>query len=673
MKRRKIIKLCCATVLTSGISWMLYQVKTTKQILYEAFDANILNLLEPNDKDVFITKQIIPKSEYMEIKSLDDEKPYNIWHSFKFLFSQRLISLCRDENKFVRLKALSSLAKVKLDDWHCTLLANMIDEGTAVQLARIKNTDSRLFLKPPLRYLHYDHTMLVNEIRDLLVNLYEKSKHPCLEYIISKIFFDVHDTSRIIDNDSIPVELSRLIRSGADIIPYCLESLLHHASIEHFSKDIVDLNALPLLVELHNRFKNNINVNITLCRIISYLSFHPEILEELHKTGWIGILSEWVKHEDVRLSIPATRALVNLNAKEERYQRHLYQLHPTYIDAKEPKVDVVFIHGLLGGVFFTWRQRLNTEISLGLIETLTQTLSSRNAPKKYHKKIKCSDPDTMQYIANLEEEAKTELSDFEVVLDDIPVNGNCTSNCGYTCKSEKLATCEDDDCYTYCWPRDWLPEDCDNLRVIGINYDTTLSKWNSFCPNMSGKTDLEEQSEKLLLYLQQAGLGKRPIVWITHSMGGLIAKNILCKAFASTDPNIRQICTNTKALVFYSTPHMGSSLATLNQASQLVLWPSIEVNNLRENSPLLLNLHENFLNLLRDVPIKIISFVETRKTVFTALKFNFQLVTPESGNTGIGEYYQIPLDHLEICKPISKFSFLYRKIVDLIQEVEDAV
>lgn len=42
------------------------------------------------------------------------------------------------------------------------------------------------------------------------------------------------------------------------------------------------------------------------------------------------------------------------------------------------------------------------------------------------------------------------------------------------------------------------------------------------------------------------------------------------------------VCKNTRSIVFYSTPHRGSRVAALKQATQMVLWPSIEVQELRE-------------------------------------------------------------------------------------------
>ncbi|XP_044762041.1 protein SERAC1 isoform X3 [Coccinella septempunctata] len=489
------------------------------------------------------------------------------------------------------------------------------------------------------------------------------------------------ETSRLVDNDSIPMEMVKLGENEQNVLPICLEALLHHASIETFGKDVVKMNALPLLSEIHSRYRGDLNINVALSKIISYLSFHKEIIDELYRTGWIGILAEWMKHEDVRISIPAARALANLENKEELYKRHLYLLHPSYAGCKEPKVDVVFVHGLLGGVFFTWRQRTKTDLTIGLMgkgphssqprneESLSQTLFMPGIRKKSKKTIESSEPRTMQYIRDFEEEDMNEARDFEVVLDDIPTAGDCAANCAYTCGGDKLAAAGNADNFTYCWPRDWLGDDCRDLRVLGVNYETTLSKWNGCCSHVTEKTNLEEQSAKLMASLLQAGVGKRPVVWVTHSMGGLLVKNILCKASGSSDPGVRRLIDNTRGIVFYSTPHLGSNLATFNPASQLVLRLSIEVQDLRENSPLLLDIHKRFLKVLEDSPIRVISFVESKKTYFTALKFNFQLVTPESGNPGVGEYYEIPLDHLGICKPMSKFSFLYRRVYDFVQEV----
>lgn len=53
--------------------------------------------------------------------------------------------------------------------------------------------------------------------------------------------------------------------------------------------------------------------------------------------------------------------------------------------------------------------------------------------------------------------------------------------------------------------------------------------WAPLCPSKKEKLTLNERSDVMVEKLLQSNVGQRPIVWITHSMGGLIVKNILCK------------------------------------------------------------------------------------------------------------------------------------------------
>lgn len=80
----------------------------------------------------------------------------------------------------------------------------------------------------------------------------------------------------------------------------------------------------------------------------------------MYGTGWIGVLAKLLKHDDIRINGPAARALANLDTDDHvdsKFERKIYLLHPTYRSQANQDVDVVLVHGLLGGVFFTWRQR----------------------------------------------------------------------------------------------------------------------------------------------------------------------------------------------------------------------------------------------------------------------------------------------------------------------------
>ena len=132
----------------------------------------------------------------------------------------------------------------------------------------------------------------------------------------------------------------------------------------------------------------NIDICTLIAKILSNLSLHPEYLEDIFCSGnsyfnklkfiyiysvififnfihlfikgWIGILASWSRHEDIRLAAPASRALANLDFDDEdneKYSQRLYPLYPLHRVSFKKKLDIIFIHGLLGGVFVTWRQR----------------------------------------------------------------------------------------------------------------------------------------------------------------------------------------------------------------------------------------------------------------------------------------------------------------------------
>lgn len=80
-------------------------------------------------------------------------------------------------------------------------------------------------------------------------------------------------------------------------------------------------------------------------------------------SGWIKLLAILSQHKDIRVSAPAQRALLNYDEDDVsageglKFHKKLFQLYPKQRVKGTPKMDVVFIHGLLGGVFVTWRQR----------------------------------------------------------------------------------------------------------------------------------------------------------------------------------------------------------------------------------------------------------------------------------------------------------------------------
>src|SRR6266852_5419907 len=65
------------------------------------------------------------------------------------------------------------------------------------------------------------------------------------------------------------------------------------------------------------------------------------------------------------------------------------------------------------------------------------------------------------------------------------------------------------------WPR-WLGEDFPDAGVWSVQYDAAGSKWKG------SSMPIRERATNTLELLDVSGIGSRPLIFITHSMGGLI-------------------------------------------------------------------------------------------------------------------------------------------------------
>ncbi|KAJ8703604.1 hypothetical protein PYW07_017528 [Mythimna separata] len=99
--------------------------------------------------------------------------------------------------------------------------------------------------------------------------------------------------------------------------------------------------------------------------------------------------------------------------------------------------------------------------------------------------------------------------------------GGCQAGCGCTC----------DDCYSACWPRDWIKEDFPGARVISINYTSDPYLWRPLWIKGAKRLRLHERAQQMTEQLLALGVGQRPIVWVGHSKGGLFIKQIYCDAY----------------------------------------------------------------------------------------------------------------------------------------------
>lgn len=203
--------------------------------------------------------------------------------------------------------------------------------------------------------------------------------------------------------------------------------------------------------------------------------------------------------------------------------------------------------------------------------------------------------------------------------------------------------------------------------MIGVNYDTLYSLWGEeLVDDKKLKLSIKQRAIDLFEQLKPACIGvDRPVIWVCHSMGGLIVKQMLVDS--------PTLLSNTRGIVFMSTPHLGSNIA--KTASKFAfLKPSTEVIELSTNSKYLVELNQKFLaklglNEAAKNKMTVLNFLEKQPT---HLGFNFYWETvPEmSANLGVGEFCLVEnYNHLNICKPKSRESVVYDKVKDLINDL----
>ncbi|KAI1358904.1 WD40 repeat-like protein [Xylaria arbuscula] len=144
-------------------------------------------------------------------------------------------------------------------------------------------------------------------------------------------------------------------------------------------------------------------------------------------------------------------------------------------------------------------------------------------------------------------------------------------------------------------------------------------------------------------------LGERPIIFVAHSMGGLIVKEAYMQG--QNDPAYANIIKAISSIIFLSTPHRGTNLAeTLNRILRVsfVSNPMQFIAELSAGSQTLQKLNEQFRHIAPR--LQVISFYETRPT--SMVKTSVMVLEKDSSVLGYPGEVSKPLDgdHHDVCK-----------------------
>ncbi|KAG0570311.1 hypothetical protein KC19_6G153100 [Ceratodon purpureus] len=229
------------------------------------------------------------------------------------------------------------------------------------------------------------------------------------------------------------------------------------------------------------------------------------------------------------------------------------------------------------------------------------------------------------------------------------------------------AASKDQDGKEVCWPMAWLAEDFPGARILSVSYDSSAIKTPE-----TGRIDLFLAGETLLQSMVDlnADVGQRgcPIVFVCHSLGGLVAKQIVLIAHTkfSKERKYVDFLNNIGGFHFYATPHSGSILA-----SYVPMWrnkgqmmKSLEVIN-----DDLGRLNTDFDRIASAKEWKFAVVAETHET---RLNGSTAKLVEETSARYKDKVLSVQADHFGVCKPESQVSssYLYLRnfLADVVQQ-----
>lgn len=228
-----------------------------------------------------------------------------------------------------------------------------------------------------------------------------------------------------------------------------------------------------------------------------------------------------------------------------------------------------------------------------------------------------------------------------------------------------------------CWLNhpDLLPKYMPNARVLSWGYNANVLSLKG----RSTSSDRVLQHAQTLVADLQAdraleGAESRPIIFLCHSLGGIIVKRALAYSTSRTSSKVahlHSIYTCTYGILFFGTPHLGSrkahlasslqKLASISLPRKTLETDSALLRALEEDSEVLQNISDQFAPLMPRFCV--FFFWEQQRT---DLKYTKDYIVDESSAAPMldgTERAGIAADHRNMCKFDGKDAPGFRTVV----------
>ncbi|EJT68935.1 hypothetical protein GGTG_13524 [Gaeumannomyces tritici R3-111a-1] len=110
------------------------------------------------------------------------------------------------------------------------------------------------------------------------------------------------------------------------------------------------------------------------------------------------------------------------------------------------------------------------------------------------------------------------------------------------------------------WPGTLLPQKLKNARILTYGYDAYVLR-RSVASNNRLKDHAKNLLNDLTTDRASCEARSRPLIFVAHSLGGLVCKEAILHSRNHPESHLRDIFDCTKGIIFMGTPHKGSWMA----------------------------------------------------------------------------------------------------------------
>ncbi|KAI0123435.1 hypothetical protein BJ170DRAFT_660272, partial [Xylariales sp. AK1849] len=153
------------------------------------------------------------------------------------------------------------------------------------------------------------------------------------------------------------------------------------------------------------------------------------------------------------------------------------------------------------------------------------------------------------------------------------------------------------------WPKTLLPPKLANARILTYGYDAYVAP-----KGVAGSNRLIDHATNLLRDLSNEradyNASSRPLIFVAHSLGGLVCKKAILDSRYNPEDYLRGIFHSTKGIAFMGTPHRGAWMADWAKIPVFALGFFKSTNRtlldvLQRDNQLLESLQNDFLRMIR--------------------------------------------------------------------------